>query len=718
MKNTTFQAILVDFNTIRVTVFSLNAKPEREAIRIVKDEFDIQNLQILKTNSISGIFIYECKTPYTIELGHKYDIQIDSFGITSLNVNEISLDPKFDEKYYYDGDDLGANYFDKYTEFVLWAPLASNVLLKLSRNNGKSFEALPMVRFSKGVYRCKVDGNLDGAYYSYFVENSGLVRETSDPYAKGSTPNGRYSVVINFKRTKIDLENEDLPVTKSYTDAIIYELNVRDFTISPYTNIKNKGKFLGLAEEKRTTLKGNPAGLDYLKYLGVTHVQILPFFDFKTVDELHPDLQYNWGYDPAQYFVPEGSYASDVEDPYSRIIDLKKMIKALHHNKIKVVMDVVFNHVFESGFNAFEKVVPNYYFRRRQNGFLSNGSGCGNDVASERQMVSKLICDACTFWIKEYGIDGFRFDLMGLTDKHTINKVYREAIAIKKDFILYGEGWNMQTEIEESLRTNLNNALNLPQIGFFNDSYRDIIKGPSSEGGFYQKGYLTGDFSYLEGFKFAVMGSCINYCFNRRFLNANQSINYAECHDNGTLYDKICACDGNSDYSFVKRILKMVNATILLSFGVPFFHAGQEIGQSKNNNHNTYNMGDKYNMFRYDLLDQRFDMANYLKSLIKFRKTMNFIKVSSADLIQDIVYFENLEKGGVRIEYNIEKYDPNSKFKKMHLFINPSNETIYYNSEVYLRLLLSDVGYAEMESLNVINLAIPGFSIQLFGEVK
>ena len=717
MRETSFDAKLINFTTIRVAIFSMQAKPENMKIRIVKNDFEINYLQILKTSNMLGLSIYECKTPYPIELGNKYEVQIDSLGIVPLFVDDVSLNDDFDEKYTYEGDDLGANYNDKFTEFVLWAPLASNVLLKIRKNedNDSYYE---MIREPKGIFRLKLDGNWDGAIYTYLVQNSGVVRETSDPYAKGSTPNGRNSVVINFKRCRIDLENDVSPTYNSYTDAVVYELHVRDMTISPYTNIKNKGKFLGLAEEKRQTLKGNPAGLDYLKYLGVTHVQILPMFDYQTVDELNSDNQYNWGYDPQQYFVPEGSYASDVNDPYSRIIDLKKMIKALHHNKIKVIMDVVFNHVYDAGFCSFEKTVPNYYFRRKSNGLMSAGSCCGNDVASERTMVSKMIYDACIYWIKEFGIDGFRFDLMGLTDKHTINRIYREAISIKKDFIIYGEGWNMQTSLPDEDKTCLNNALNLPQIGFFNDMFRDILKGSTSEYNFYQKGYLTGDLSYIEGFKFSFMGSCINYCYNRRFVSANQSINYVECHDNGVLYDKICACKGISEYNKIKRVIKVINATVLLSYGIPFFHSGQEIGQSKNMHQNTYKSGDKYNMFRYDLLDQRFDMANYFKSIISFRKRAEFLKVFQSEKIEEIVSFENLNNGGIKIVYNLEKFQGTSKFKKLYLFINPADNEVYYSSEHYLRVLISDVGYAEMETLNTKNLVISPNTLILYGEVE
>ena len=248
--------------------------------------------------------------------------------------------------------------------------------------------------------------------------------------------------------------------------------------------------------------------------------------------------------------------------------------------------------------------------------------------------------------------------------------------------------------------------------------FRDILKGSTSEYNFYQKGYLTGDLSFIEGFKFSFMGSCINYCYNRRFVSANQSINYVECHDNGVLYDKICACKGISDYNKIKRVIKVINATVLLSYGIPFFHSGQEIGQSKNMHQNTYKSGDKYNMFRYDLLDQRFDMANYFKSIISFRKRAEFLKVFQSEKIEEIVSFENLNNGGIKIVYNLERFQGTSKFKKLYLFINPAENEVYYSSEHYLRVLISDVGYAEMETLNTKNLVISPNTLILYGEVE
>lgn len=715
MNNVSMNASLISYKRIRLTLVSDVSRNQNQKFLLCCNDKDVSELKIEKTSMYGSLSVYELSVERPIELGNSYFITVDGIGICSLDVNDATSFSTFDEDYYYGGNDLGANYHSSYTEFVLWAPTSNKVLLKISDDNGKNFVFYEMIRESKGIYRLKLEGNYDGAYYNYVIENSGVTRTTLDPYGKGSTSNSKNNVVINFKKCRIDLEEKNLPQYKNYVDAIIYELSVRDFTINNNTNIEHKGKYLGLAEEKRTTKGNNPAGLDYLKYLGITHVQLLPIYDFFTTDEENPIPTYNWGYDPYQYFVPEGSFASNVKDPYSRILDLKKMVKALHHNNIKVIMDVVYNHVFEYQFSVFEAVVPNYYFRKNLNGTMSNGSFCGNDVASERKMVSKLIIDCCNFWIKEYGIDGFRFDLMGIVDKYTLMKIYRDAIKIKPDFMIYGEGWNMPTKLAEELRSSMNNAKSLPHIAFFNDAYRDIVKGSTSESSFHEKGYLTGDLSYVNGFKYVFLGSVLNYTYSTKFLTANQSINYVECHDNGTLYDKIIASMHIEDEATILRIVKLINAAVCFSFGVPFIHMGQEIGLSKNMHQNTYKSGDRYNMMKYDIVDKRMDMVSYLKSCIYLRKQAEFLKLSRPENIEGIGKFYTLENGSVHIQlFDVKTL---TGTKNLNFFINPTSEVFYKKMDTYQNLIFGDVGYIKNNECNSQDLTIPPFSIVGYKEV-
>lgn len=690
MINTYISAKLINYKTIRVFIFSEVKKPEYTQINLIKNDEEIFNLKVSKQSFINGLELYEFNLDEPIVLGNDYYISIESFGVTSLNVNDATSFDDFDKDYFYNGDDLGFTYSKEKTTWKLWAPLASKVVLFVK--NDDKFETYKMKRGEKGVYEITLNGDYELAKYRYSICNSGLTTITTDPYAKASSANGKDSIVIDFSKTKIDLYEENLPKYKNYVDTIIYELSVRDFTIDDSTDIVNKGKFLGLIEENRKTKKKNQAGFDYLKSLGVTHVQLLPIYDFKTTDELNPSNTYNWGYDPHQYFVPEGSYATDPEDGYTRIIECKKMISALHKNGIKVNMDVVYNHVYNFNRSVFESVVPNYYFRKDRNGMISNGSGCGNELDTCRPMVRKLIVDSAIHWIQEYGIDGFRLDLMGLIDIDTIEEIKDKARLIKDDFMIYGEGWNMDSPLHQNQRTAILNSFKTPDIAFFNDSYRDIVRGPH---GFNcnEPGYLLGNTSYREGFKFALLGSCVDYCFNRRFLTANQSINYVECHDNITLYDKITYTLPNLSEEEKNKIINSINCTIAISFGIPFYHAGQEIGLSKKGEDNTYNKGDEYNKFDWNLLDNRMNMVLYFKSIIKFRRTFN--NIYDPNEISKFNKFINYDNGALGFKLDQIK---NANIRDFLYLFNPNNFDINIRLNDYYNIIVALAGYLGMDS--------------------
>ena len=716
MINTFFGANLVDYRTIRIAIFSENQKSEHNPFVLIVDDEKYIRLEISKQNFLSGLCLYECKVPQKIELGHNYVIQTRDFGTCPLNVNEATSFLDFDEEFYYDGDDLGATYTKEKTTFKVWAPLASKVSLFIKKDLNSKFVTYKMTRGEKGVYSITLDGDCDGYFYRYSVTNSGLTILTTDPYAKGSSANAKDSAVINFERCKVDLHNDVPSKLEKYQDAIIYELHVRDFTIDSHTNIENKGKYLGLVEEGRTTDNGNPAGLDYLKFLGISHVQLLPIYDYKTVDELNTEKTYNWGYDPWQYFVPEGGFSLSPNDPYSRIIETKKMISALHKAGIKVNMDVVFNHVYNYEFSSFESIVPNYYFRKNKNGTLCNGSGCGDDLDTSRKMVRKLIIDAIKFWVNEYGIDGYRFDLMGLIDIDTILEAKKVVRSIKPDAMIYGEGWDMQTNLPSDKKCTIYNSFKTPEIAFFNDSFRDIVRGNNSLKNDCYPGYALGNTSFIEGFKFALLGSSVSYCYPPRFINPNQSINYCECHDNCTLFDKIQTIYPNLGVDSQLDILKLVNSMICFSFGVPFFHAGQEIGLSKKFKDNTYNSGDEYNKFRYDVLDERFECARYLKSIIE-------AKVSCRALFKDIVNshdiethnaFVNLENGALGFKVKVNYYD----VEEIYLIVNPTNNKLLVDLGGYYLVYVGSGGYLKNSTVYTQNVIIKPFSSNIFIKKK
>lgn len=701
MIDTYFGAKLVDYNTIRIAIFSSVNKSKNVPFQLIIDGKYKEDLQVIKQSFLNGLCLFECRPSSAIELGKNYIIQCRDFGSASLNVNDATGFQNFDEDYFYDNDDLGFTYTKEATTFKVWAPLASKVSLFIRKNKEDTFVTYKMKREDKGVYSITLPGDFDGYFYRYQVTNSGLSFITTDPYGKASSANGKDSAVIDFSKVQIDLNEANLPTYNNYVDAIVYELHVRDFTIDDCTTIVNKGKYLGLTEEGRLTPKMNPAGLDYLKEIGITHVQLLPIYDYQTVDELNPDSSYNWGYDPQQYFVPEGSYSLDPNDPYSRIIELKKMISALHKAGIKINMDVVFNHVYNYEFSVFEKIVPNYHFRKNRNGTLCNGSGCGNDLATERPMVRKLIIDSLKYWMKEYGIDGFRFDLMGLIDIDTMNKVSKVCKEIKKDAMIYGEGWDMNTNLLQDKKTSILNSFKTKDIAYFNDTFRDVIRG-NNDLNYSYGGYLLGDVSYKEGFKFVYMGSCVNYLYAPRFLNANQSINYAECHDNCTLYDKISKTLKTDDPKRILPIIKSINLTILFANGVPFFHSGQEIGLSKKMRDNTYNLGDEYNKFNYRLLDERFDSYLYFKSIITAKKSQNkkgYIRSEPKEIMK-AKSFIDLPKGGLMIK---SEYIEEGKKTGFIVVINPNNECLSVSFDDYYKLVIGDGGYLKGSDIYVQN---------------
>ena len=386
---------------------------------------------------------------------------------------------KFDYEVY-EGNDLGAVYTPKMTRFKVWAPEAESVKLNLYKQGegDNLIEQHVMKKSVNGTYVFEKQGDCSGIYYTYTVVNHGEEQEAVDPYTQSAGVNGQRGMVIDLAKTNPQgFELDEYRNPEHITDAIIYEGSVRDFTMDESSGVFHNGKFLGLTEANTTNHFGEATALDYISDLGITHVQILPAFDFETVDEKNQKAQYNWGYDPDNYNVPEGSYAVNPYDGAVRVQEMKQMVLALHSRGIGVIMDVVFNHTYRRDDSNLQKIVPGYYYRSDETGY-TNGSGCGNEVASDRPMVQKLIVDSLIYWAKEYHIDGFRFDLMGVLDIDTMNVIAERLKEIRPDIYLYGEGWNGgPSSLEEEKRAFKASAKKMPGIGMFNDDIRDTIKG-------------------------------------------------------------------------------------------------------------------------------------------------------------------------------------------------------------------------------------------------
>lgn len=694
MNKTFYQAKLVSRDTINVMIFSginLNIKK----FYFMKDGNLVDTLIPSKISSLNHLFLFEIKLNKNFEFGYNYEIFIPDIGLCPIDVNNATSFEGFDDEFYYEGNDLGSRYNKNYTDFAIWAPIASDV--KLILYYGSEEKIISMNRTNKGVYRVKVNGYLSNVEYKYSVTNSGVSRLVNDPYGFGTSLNSKRSAVIDLKAIDKKYGKNKYHFGKQLVEASIYELHIRDFTIDDKTNIKEKGKYLGLIEEGRKTKGGNPCGMDYLKYLGISHVQILPVHDYANVDDIDFKKTYNWGYDTIHYFSLEGSYSSNPKDPSERIKEFKQVVNSFHKNNIGVIMDVVFNHIFSYETHDFNKIVPNYFFRRNKDGKNSESTGCGDDIASERKMVRKLIIDSLTYFVKFYDVDGFRFDLMGLLDIKTMNEALEACKKIKKDIIFYGEGWAIPCPLHHKECATIMNSFETKEIGFFNDSYRDILKG--SNFNFTQKGYINGDFSYVDGVYYALMGTIVEHIFPRRFFDARQSINYVECHDNHTIMDKFTLTNPEADEDTLLHLVCLANALVAFSFGVPFYHMGQEIGLSKMLQDNTYNMGDKYNKFDYALLDKRFEYATFLKELLIMRKKLDCFKLYKNEDIENYFDFNKLENGGFMIKSNKVK-----GFKEVIMFVNPTSEPYYYDLGDYYEYIFVRAGVvrnAQTQSKNI-----------------
>jgi len=555
-----------------------------------------------------------------------------------MKTNEWYSSEEFEKQYTYDGE-LGALWSADKTVFRLWAPTAESVFLNLYRAGEADTEdlqeSIPMQRSEKGVWSADKLGDLAGTYYTYTVkqqENFGgeLVKDVCDPYAKALGVNGNRAMVVNLGSTDPKGWGQDgnPHAAKKATEAIVYEAHVRDLTVHASAGILAKGKFGGLLEQTTIDAEGEGSVLDYLTNLGVTHLQLLPIFDYGSVDE-RECTQYNWGYDPKNFFAPEGSYATDAYDGSVRIRELKALIKELHNRGLGVIMDVVFNHVYDGDSFCFNNIVPGYFSRKDQEGNYSNGSFCGNDTASERSMVRKLIVDNLLYWAKEYHIDGFRFDLVGLIDVDTIREAEQRLHAFRPDILLYGEGWSMDTHFSKKVCSATQNyAADTPNFGYFSDTIRNVLRGNNFD--LTRKGFVNGGIGLSDAVKSNLMG-------NPHWAQSpSDVVNYISCHDDLTLYDRYASNDPGADRATLIAQCRLAAALVFASEGIVLFGAGEEILRRKINpdgtmNHNTYNCGDAINAIDWGCLRE----AEYRKQRDYYRKLIAFRKAHPVFALDD-----------------------------------------------------------------------------------
>ena len=556
---------------------------------------------------------------------------------------KIMSSKSFDDKYYYSGNDLGNTFTKEKTSFRVWAPLASEVklLTYAKAEDTNASKELDMIKSDKGTWTAEISGNQDGLIYTYKVKNGNNWAEAVDPYVRAVTINGNKGVVVDLSTTNPKGWKPNKRVTqKSFIDNIIYELHVRDLSSFKDSGIKNIGKFLGLTEKNTKGPKGTTTGLSYMKELGITHIQLLPIYDYATVDESDPNAGFNWGYDPKNYNAVEGSYSSNAADPKARIIELKQAIQAMHDENLGVIMDVVYNHMYNADESNFNKIVPDYYFRKDANGGWANESGCGNTIASENSMARKFIVDSSAYWIKEFNLDGLRFDLMGLIDVKTMNEVRAAIDKIDKSVYIHGEGWDMGNTLSAEEKAKQGNAGLLKGIGFFNDTIRDGIKGSVFEKA--EAGWINGNFKR----KLDVLRGIVGAIYYSDSINTwgkdvepYQSTNYAEAHDNNTLWDKLKLTNPD-DSDEVRTQMSYLAATIVFtSQGIPFIQAGQEFLRSKGGDENSYKSSDEVNMLNWASKADNTEAINYYKGLMELRKAHPAFKMPTAAMIKENLKF-------------------------------------------------------------------------------
>ncbi len=665
-----------DSNTIRITSVAPLADPAGQ-LQLICEGVPVGIRQL---ECKDGVYILEPAVQLTLPKLYRYQVHFEDFDYTICYT--CAYDScRFQEEFIYNGDDFGAIYGPESTDFNLWAPTAEGVKVCLyaTGNDRQPGAAMlgtyKMARMDKGVWRTTVPGDLHGIYYTYLVKVDGKTVEVCDPYARTTGVNGQRAMVMDL--SSADPEGWDRDVNpnplKSYTDAVIYEAHVRDYTIHSSSGVapEYRGKYLGMVQPGTTSNGKTHTGLSHMKKLGITHLHLLPVYDYGSVDETAND-GFNWGYDPVNYNVPEGSYATDPYNGAVRVAEFKQMVKTLHDNGISVIMDVVYNHVYEVDNFCCNRIVPGYFSRRNPDGSYSDGSGCGNDTASERPMVRKYIVDSVVYWATQYHINGFRFDLVGLLDAATINAIVEAVHAKYPDVIFYGEGWTMQTAapVGTAMATQAN-AARTPGFGYFSDTIRNLLTGSNGN----NVGYVSG--------RFGVEGELVrNFMANPWFTDdPQQVVQYVSCHDNHTLAAKLLLSTGKTRMDWdTARMNKLTAAIYLTAQGVPFIHAGEEMLRLKIKDdgtfsENSYNAGDSVNAVRWEQLENTVyaDMAAYYKGLIAFRKAHSLLRLADADSIRRHVRCAGYGNNVVRfvLENDTEQimivFNPNHPGETIHL---------------------------------------------------
>lgn len=654
-------ASMVDFDTIQFNVTPAVKLTSLQQVKVYDGEREI---------AVSGISTLDKSAPSgQITLGEKldisgsYELEIEGYGRKAIVPTGVFDTEEFIRDYTYDGDDLGAVIHGSATTFKVWAPTASKVVLNLysAGNGGDVIDNVEMTKTDRGVWSYTREACGHGTYYTYTVTTAVGTQEATDPYAKAAGVNGNRSMVVDLSKTDPTGWSKDKTVElDSYTDAVIWEIHVRDFS-NNISQSEYKGKYLAFTERGLVNEAGVSVGVDYLLELGITHVHLLPVYDYGSVDESNPNGSFNWGYDPKNYNVPEGSYSTDPYNGEVRIREFKQMVQSLHNVGIGVIMDVVYNHTYDAN-SAFNKIVPYYYYRYNADGTNTSASGCGNDTASERYMFGKFMVDSVSYWAQEYDLDGFRFDLMGLHDLQTMDRIEEAVHTINPDAILYGEGWTMGSTIDGSAQANQSNIDKIDKVSgsagavsVFNDTIRDGLKGSVFD--VLAKGYINGSAAAnLSKVQFGINGGAGSGATWR--VSGAAIINYMSAHDNNTLWDKLALANADATEEERLAMNRLGAAIVMISKGTPFWQAGEEMLRSKPKagggfDENSYNSSDAVNNLAWEALttdSAQYAMMRYYKGLIEMRKAYSVFRGA-----EDVtITFTKLDNGAMSALYEGE----------------------------------------------------------------
>ena len=582
---------------------------------------------------------------------------------------------EFEASFTYPGSDLGVRWTPGKTTVRLWAPTAQEVLVNLYRSgdihNNDRLDQIRMHQDVSGTWVAQRIGDLNGIYYTYLVTVDGQTRECCDPYARTTGVNGHRAMVLDLSSTnpKGWDTDKDPHGGNPITDAVIYELHVRDFSMHTSSRSRYKGKYLAFTEPMRKRY-GHPIGLNHIRQLGVTHIHLLPVYDFGSVNESSCKPGYNWGYDPMNFNVPEGSYATDPHNGAVRVKEFKQMVKAIHDAGLSVVMDVVYNHVYDAGSFCFNQIVPGYFSRIDANGTYSNGSCCGNDTASERSMVRKYIVDSVNYWADEYHIDGFRFDLVGLIDIQTLNEVIHTVHRRHPNVIFYGEGWSMGTQLTKPgcrMAVQGNSGM-MPGMSFFSDTIRDLLRGSTFDTN--TPGFVSGAYADPAALEASFMG------LPALASQPYQCVNYVSCHDNHTLFDRLALAAPEASEEDRIRMNNLAAAFSILSQGVPFLQAGEELlrtkpGRKGTFDHNSYRSSDRVNSLKWLPETPKIQKTiAYYQGLFALRKAHSCLRLQTREEVLKAVHpirYPNPHAIAFRVE---------SREKELFILFNSDNRAV------------------------------------------